>query len=49
MYTGRTLFAQLMDFVAWTTSAKIVSRYGGDHRGEHSPAPSNIEPWPLLS
>jgi hypothetical protein len=32
MYTGRTLFAQLMDFVPWTTFAKIVSRYGGDHR-----------------
>ena len=32
MYTGKTLFAQLMDFVPWTTFAKIVSRYGGDHR-----------------
>ena len=32
MYAGKTLFAQLMDFVPWTTFAKIVSRYGGDHR-----------------
>jgi hypothetical protein len=32
MYTGKTLFAQLMDFVPWTTFTKIVSRYGGDHR-----------------
>ena len=32
MYVGKTLFAQLMDFVPWTTFSKIVSRYGGDRR-----------------
>src|SRR5271167_4738246 len=32
MYTGKTLFAQLMDFVPWTTFAKIVARYSGDLR-----------------
>jgi hypothetical protein len=32
MYTGKTLFAQLMDFLPWTTFARIVNRYGGDHR-----------------
>jgi len=32
MYTGKTLFAQLMDFVPWTTFTKIVARYRGDHR-----------------
>jgi Domain of unknown function (DUF4372)/Transposase DDE domain len=32
MYTGKTLFAQLMDFLPWTTFAHIVTRYGGDHR-----------------
>jgi len=32
MYSGKTIFAQLMDFVPWTTFAKIVSRYGGDRR-----------------
>ena len=32
MHTGKTLFAQLMDFVPWTTFTKIVSRYDGDHR-----------------
>jgi len=26
------LFAQLMDFLPWTTFAKIVARYGGDQR-----------------
>jgi len=32
MYTGKTLFAQLMDFLPWTTFTRIVRRYGGDHR-----------------
>jgi hypothetical protein len=30
MYTGKALFAQLMDFLPWTTFARIVERYGGD-------------------
>jgi len=30
MYTGKTLFAQLMDFLPWMTFARIVERYGGD-------------------
>src|ERR1700724_268630 len=30
MYTGKTLFAQLMDFLPWTTFTRIVERYGGD-------------------
>src|SRR5438067_7461927 len=30
MFTGKTLFAQLMDFLPWTTFARIVERYGGD-------------------
>lgn len=32
MYAGKTLFAQLMDFIPWTTFRRIVSKYGGDHR-----------------
>jgi light-regulated signal transduction histidine kinase (bacteriophytochrome) len=32
MYAGQTLFAQLMKFVPWTTFARLVERYGGDHR-----------------
>ena len=31
MYVGKTLFAQLMDFVPWTSVYRIVTRYGGDH------------------
>ena len=32
MYTGKTLFAQLMDFLPWTTFSRIVVRYDGDRR-----------------
>jgi hypothetical protein len=30
VHVGKTLFAQLMDFLPWTTFARIVARYGGD-------------------
>jgi hypothetical protein len=30
--SGKTLFAQLMDFLPWSTFTRIVSRYGGDWR-----------------
>lgn len=30
MNTGKTLFAQLMDFLPWTTFTRLVNRYGGD-------------------
>ena len=30
MDIGKTLFAQLMDFLPWTTFARIVERHGGD-------------------
>ena len=32
MNTGKTLFAQVMDFLPWTTFQRIVARHGGDHR-----------------
>lgn len=32
MYAGRTLFAQIMDFLTWSTFHRIVARYGGDYR-----------------
>lgn len=32
MYIGKTLFAQIMDFLPWKTFHRIVSRYGGDYR-----------------
>jgi len=30
--TGKTLFAQLMDFLPWSTFTRIVVRYDGDAR-----------------
>ena len=30
MNTGKTLFAQLMDFLPWTSFARLVTLYGGD-------------------
>ena len=30
MNAGRTLFAQVMDFVPWTSLDRIVVKYGGD-------------------
>ena len=30
MNTGKTLFAQLIDFLPWTTFARIVGRYEGE-------------------
>jgi hypothetical protein len=30
MYLGKTLFAQVMDFLPWKTFHRIVDRYGGD-------------------
>lgn len=32
MNSGKTLFAQIMAFVPWTSFARIVTRYGGDFR-----------------
>jgi Domain of unknown function (DUF4372)/Transposase DDE domain len=32
MNTGKTLFAQLMDFLPWSTFTRFVARYGGDAR-----------------
>jgi Transposase DDE domain/Domain of unknown function (DUF4372) len=30
VYVGKTLFAQVMEFVPWTSVARIVQRYGGN-------------------
>ncbi len=32
MNLGKTLFAQVMDFLPWKTFQRIADRYGGDHR-----------------
>lgn len=30
MYAGKTLFAQVMEFVPWTSFVRIVQRHGGN-------------------
>ena len=30
MNVGKTLFAQIMAFIPWTSFSRIVQRYGGD-------------------
>ena len=32
MNTGKTLFAQVMDFLPWNTFSRIVTRHDGDSR-----------------
>lgn len=32
MYAGKTLFAQIMDLLPWTTFHRVVLRYDGNHR-----------------
>jgi Na+/citrate or Na+/malate symporter len=32
VHVGKTLFAQLMDFLPWTTFTRIIARYGGGRR-----------------
>lgn len=32
MHVGKTLFAQVMEFLPWSTFHRIVARYRGDHR-----------------
>ena len=32
MYIGKPLFAQIMDFLPWSTFHRVVHRYGGDYR-----------------
>ena len=32
MYTGKLVFAQLMEHLPWKSFGRIVERYGGDHR-----------------
>jgi hypothetical protein len=37
MNTGKTLFAQLMDFLPWSTFSRIVARYDGDRAARTLP------------
>ena len=43
MNLDKTLFAQLMEFVPWTSFARIVSKYSGDARVSALPATEHLE------
>ena len=49
MNTGKTLFAQLMDFLPWTTFTRIVTGMAAITGSGRFPAPSNTGPWPSPS
>lgn len=49
MYTGKTLFAQLMDYLPWTTFTRIVDRYDGNHRVRTLPCAERFQHPPLVT
>ena len=49
MYTGKTLFAQLMDLLPWTTFSRIVARYGGNLGSAPCLAATIFASWRLRS
>jgi len=42
MNVGKTLFAQIMEFVPWTSFSRIVARYGGDAGVRHEKCPTQL-------
>ena len=46
MNIGKTLFAQLMDFLPWKYFGRIVARYHGDRACARWPVPNNTGSWP---
>jgi Domain of unknown function (DUF4372) len=47
MNTGKTLFAQLMDFLPWKTFGRIVARYDGDDRVRTPSCDEQYRRWRL--
>ena len=47
MYLGKTLFAQIMDFLPWKTFHRIVDRYCAITGRAASVAPNSFASWPL--
>ena len=46
MNAGKTLFAQLMEFVPWTSFSRIVARYAGDSRAMALPCTEHFRIMP---
>jgi len=49
MYTGKTLFTQVMDFLPWKTFHRLVSRYDGDYRSPVMVALIDVLDTPALA
>ena len=49
MYVGKTLFAQVMEIVPWTSFARIVQRRGGTRACGRCRVPSSSARWPSRS
>jgi len=45
MYVGKTLFAQVMEFVPWISFSRIVHRYQAMPGFARCRAPSSFVPW----
>ena len=45
MNAGKTLFAQLMDFLPWSTFMRIVAATAATARCAHCLVPNNFGPW----
>jgi hypothetical protein len=49
MNVGKTLFAQVMEFVPWKTFGRIIERHKGDAEYARSAALTCFASWPSLS
>jgi hypothetical protein len=49
MNVGKTLFAQVMEFVPWKTFARIIERHKGDAGGAHAELRRSVSNHGLLS
>ena len=49
MYVGKTLFAQLMEFVPWTSFTRIVRRYAGNAGARTLSCAEQFRAWPTRS
>ena len=43
MNAGKTLFSQLMDCLPWSTFARIVARYHGNHSVQTFPCSEQVD------
>ena len=49
MHVGKTLFAQLMEFLPWSTFQRIVARYRAIIAFGRCAVPNSSDAWPSRS